>query len=286
MFTYGYNLVSVPIDMLFLLLMAYFTTALCKNHRLSIENLVLTMQRNDQFLAIAAHELRTPLTSGKGYIDILERKLRRSSQTELLAYTEKLDGQVTKLSGLVRDLLDVSKIQAGQVAMHQERLSINSVVAQSVEEVQALAHHHKIIVTGWANTPVLGDPVRLCQVLVNLLSNAMKYSPASDRVMVRVSETRDKVIISVQDFGIGISTTERSSIFEPYFRSQNAEREDVPGGLGMGLYVAAEIVNRHGGRIWLDSQEGSGSTFSFLLPLMSKEQSAISSLKPKGVARA
>jgi signal transduction histidine kinase len=103
--------------------------------------------------------------------------------------------------------------------------------------------------------------------MVNLLSNAMKYSPTSDKVVVKVAEARDKVIISVQDFGIGIPKTELSRIFDPYYRSENAQREDVPGGLGMGLYISAEIIKRHGGRIWVDSEEGAGATFSFLLPL-------------------
>jgi signal transduction histidine kinase len=266
-YVYGHTALSVPIQLVFVLIMAYFTTVLCQNHRLSIEDLVIAKRRNDQFLAIAAHELRTPLTSMKGYTEVLERRLKRSSQADLLRYASKLDDQLSRMTNLIRDLLDISKIQAGQVSLRRERLSINSVVAQSVEEMQAVAHHHQIVASGWSNMPVMGDPVRLSQVMVNLLSNAVKYSPDSDRVVVRVAEARDKVIVSVQDFGIGIPAKEHDRIFEPYFRSQNALREDVPGGLGMGLYIAAEIIQRHGGRIWLDSREGEGSTFSFLLPL-------------------
>jgi signal transduction histidine kinase len=266
-YIYGHNDLSVPLQAAFLLVMAYFATVLCKNYRNSVVALIASKQRNDQFLAIASHELRTPLTSMKGYTEVLERRLKRSNQTELVTYTTKLDDQLSKVTGLIRDLLDVSKIQSGQLQMRRERLSINSVVEQSIEEVQALAHHHRIVVTGWSNTPVSGDPVRLCQVLTNLLSNAIKYSPTSDRVIVRVSEARDKVIVSVQDFGIGVPAKERTTIFEPYFRSQHTQREDVPGGLGMGLYIAQEIVRWHGGRIWLDSEEEKGSTFSFLLPL-------------------
>lgn len=272
----GHTMLSVPLHIVFILVMAYFTTVLCQNHRMSIEALVEAKRRNDQFLAIASHELRTPLTSMKGYAEVLERRLKRTSQSELLVYATKLDDQLSRMTGLIRDLLDVSKIQSGHVIMRRERLSMNSIVGQAIEEVQAFAHHHKIVVSGWVNTPIIGDPIRLSQVLVNLLSNAMKYSPTSDRVVVKVSETRDKVIISVQDFGIGIPAKERVRIFEPYFRSQNAQREDVPGGLGMGLYIAAEIVHRHGGRIWLDSEEGVGSTFSFLLPLAGQKQERLS----------
>jgi signal transduction histidine kinase len=284
-YEYGHNNLSVPLQITFLLVMAYFATVVCKNHRRSIIALIDSKQRNDRFLAIASHELRTPLTSMKGYIEVLERRLKRSTQPELTVYTIKLDDQLSRMSGMIRDLLDVSKIQSGQLEIRRERLSINSVVEQSIEEVQALTNRHQILVSGWANTPVMGDPVRLCQVIVNLLSNAIKYSPTSDRVMIRVSETRDKVIVSVRDFGIGVPEEERASIFEPYFRSQHTQREDVPGGLGMGLYISQEIVRWHGGRIWLDDREEQGSTFSFILPSFRELPDKIA-LTDKGVIHA
>lgn len=272
---FGHTPVSVPMRIAFAAAVAYFTTVISQNHRRSIKDLLVAKRRNDQFLAIASHELRTPLTSMKGYTEVLERRLKRSSQKDLLSYATKLDDQLSKMTGMIRDLLDVSKLQTGQVDLRRDRLSINSVIGQSVEEVQALAHHHKVVVSGWANTPVIGDPVRLCQVMVNLLSNAMKYSPTSDKVTVRVSEARDKVIISVQDFGIGIPEKELTKIFDPYFRSENAQREDVPGGLGMGLYISAEIIKRHGGRIWVESEVGVGTTFSFLLPLAKESREIV-----------
>jgi signal transduction histidine kinase len=203
----------------------------------------------------------------KGYVEVLERRLKRSGSVGLVEYTDKLDDQLSKMAGLVRDLLDISKIQSGQLAIRRERISINTVVAQSVEEVQGLLHHHHVVVHGWCNTPVLGDPVRLEQVLVNLLSNAIKYSPTADRVVIRVVESKAQVVISVQDFGMGIAKNEQATIFEPYFRSQHMERTDVPGGLGMGLYIAKEIIVWHGGRIWLDSELNKGTTFSLSLPL-------------------
>lgn len=275
MFYYGHNELSVPVQTAFMLVMAYFASYLCQNHRDSMVALVAAKQRNDQFLAIASHELKTPLTSMKGYTEVLERKLKRGGQTELVQYTDRLDDQLSKMSGMIRDLLDISKLQAGMVNMRRERISINSVVEQSIEEVQALTRHHKVSVSGWANSAVYGDPVRLCQVLVNLLSNAIKYSPTSDRVVVKVTEARDRVVISVQDFGIGISPDESESIFEPYFRSQQALREDVPGGLGMGLYIAQEIVRRHSGRIWVDSEVGKGSIFSFFIPVIRENKTVV-----------
>lgn len=267
MYSYGTTWLSAPLLIVFLLILTYICAAYCRNYRQSIDDLLESMRRNDHFLAVASHELRTPLTSMKGYTEVLERRLKRSSQTDLLGYATKLDDQLSRMTSMVRDLLDVSKMQSGQMTLRSERLSVNTLVGTAVEEVQALAHHHKVIVSGWVNTPVMGDAIRLNQVLVNVLANAMKYSPTSDKVKVALVEHRDTVVINIRDYGMGIPIKEQAQIFEPYYRSQNALRADVPGGLGMGLYISSEIIQRHGGRIWLESQEGKGSTFSIMLPL-------------------
>ena len=184
-----------------------------------------------------------------------------------LTKTNKMDDQLNKIIGLVRDLLDISRIQSGQMQFNQEMVSIEALVEKAVEEVQALSRKHQIEVVGNQRVLVCGDRIRLSQLLVNLLSNAIKYSPEADKVVVTIKSARDRVVVEIQDFGIGISLTERQKVFEPYFRGRAQQREDVPGGLGMGLYICNEIIRRHNGRLWFESVPGEGSTFSFLLPL-------------------
>ncbi len=267
LYFYGHNDLSPLVHLPFMFIMTLFTTILCRNYRGSVAALVAAKNRNDEFLAIASHELKTPLTSMKGYTEMLHRKFKRVSDTSSLAYIEKLDDQLNKIIGLVRDLLDISRIQSGQVQIRQELVSVESLVEKAVDEVQSLTHQHQIEVVGDKRVMVYGDKARLSQLLVNLLSNAIKYSPEADRVIVSIKAARDRVVIEVQDFGIGISVTEKVKIFEPYFRGQAQQREEVPGGLGMGLYICDEIVRRHQGRLWVESTVGQGSTFSFLLPL-------------------
>lgn len=267
LYFYGRNDLSPLVHLPFIFIMAIFTTILNRNYQASVIALTSAKKRNDEFLAIASHELKTPLTSMKGYVEVMERRFKRTSDKGMLTYIDKMDDQLNKIIGLVRDLLDISRIQSGQMQFNQEMVSIEALVEKAVEEVQALSRKHQIEVVGNQRVLVCGDRIRLSQLLVNLLSNAIKYSPEADKVVVTIKSARDRVVVEIQDFGIGISLTERQKVFEPYFRGRAQQREDVPGGLGMGLYICNEIIRRHNGRLWFESVPGEGSTFSFLLPL-------------------
>lgn len=266
LYIYGANGLAPVLNMAFILIMATFTTIIANNYRDSVEALVLAKQRNDQFVAIASHELKTPLTSIKGYLDIIMRRMKRQSDPSLV-HAQKMDEQLTKVISMVRDLLDISIRQSGQMELNREMISVESIINQAIEEVRAVAHGHDIKVEGNMRVMIEGDRIKLGQLMNNLLNNAIKYSPESDKVLVKVNSARDRLVVSVQDFGIGISQTERNKIFEPYFRGNDAKRSHVPGGLGMGLFVCDEIVRNHQGRLWVDSIPGQGSTFSFMLPL-------------------
>jgi signal transduction histidine kinase len=264
---YGRNDLAMPVHAIILLSMAVFTTILARNYRETVMALQMAKRRNDEFLAIASHELKTPLTSIKGYTQVLQHRLRLTPDKTASGYIHKINDQLNRIIGLVRDLLDVSKIQSGQVEFKSERISIDGLLLEAVEEVQGLSPNHTLRLEGRAYTAVIGDRTRLYQVLLNLLTNAVKYSPHHQLVIIRVIETRDRIVISVQDFGIGIAKKDQVRIFEPYFRSAESEREDLPGGLGMGLFICTEIIKRHHGKLWVESEEGQGSTFSFMLPL-------------------
>lgn len=227
-------------------------------------------ERKDEFIGIASHELKTPLTSIKAYTELLERRLMDGSDETSRIYITKTNGYIKKLGQLISDLLDVSKIQAGKLQFHMQDFDADEFVKESIDNIMHLANKHRITINGKAGVQLRGDKQRLEQVLSNLLSNAMKYSPAADEVIVNVCHDDEKVTISVTDHGIGVPADKHTKLFERFYRvEKNAYRFQ---GLGIGLYISAEIVRRHGGKIWVESEEGKGATFHFTLPLPGTQQ--------------
>jgi PAS domain S-box-containing protein len=223
-------------------------------------------QRKDEFISMASHELKTPLTSLTAYTDLLQRLLGSGEQNGQAGhYLARMQVQLTKLTRLIADLLDSAKVQAGKLVVTEEPLSIDQLVREEVEQFQPTVLRHHIHLEGEAEGVVTGDRDRLGQVVVNLLSNAVKYSPQADRVIVRLASSAAEITVSVQDFGIGIPTDQTERIFERFYRVSTTQQQHFSG-LGIGLYIAAEIIGQHGGRIWADSVEGMGSTFAFALP--------------------
>ncbi len=222
-------------------------------------------ERKDEFLGIASHELKTPLTSIKGYVQILERMVRDDGKPKLKTYIQKIHIYTERLNDLISDLLDVSKIKAGKLELHKSEFTAKSLINASIESVEHLSNNYEITCTGDLNASITGDKDRLEQVLVNLLSNAIKYSPKAKEILIHVKKNRDDIVISVKDFGIGISKRDEEKIFERFYRSDS--NPSSISGLGIGLYISSEIVKQHKGRLWLESKIGKGSTFYFLIPL-------------------
>jgi signal transduction histidine kinase len=223
-------------------------------------------QQKDDFIAIASHELRTPITSIKTYAELLldSKKAEQDPMTAGLA--TKLNGQVDRLSVLVRDLLDVTTIKEGQLKLRQEQFSLNDLVKENSEEQQRVFTSHKIVNELHAIDPVYADKERIGQVLKNLISNAGKYSPMGERIIISTSQQDGRVIVKVQDFGVGIPENMRQKIFERFFRLVESEQSGA-NSLGLGLYIAANIIRTHGGELWVESNKGAGSTFCFALPI-------------------
>ena len=171
------------------------------------------------------------------------------------------------LTLLISELLDVTKIEQGKLQFRDELFDLNELADEVVEEIQRTTKKHKISKILGQNVVVRGDRDRLGQVITNFLTNAIKYSPKSDQIIVR-SEVRGKkdVILSVQDYGLGLLPEDKEKVFERFYRVMGYGHETYPG-LGLGLYISAEIIHRHKGRIWVDSELGKGSTFYFSLPL-------------------
>lgn len=220
-------------------------------------------QSKDQFIGIASHELKTPLTSIKAYLQLLERTVTDSKHK---LYVSKTLLFVGKLEELVSDLLDVSKIQAGKLQLNIRECSIREIVENAVESVQHTTSTHQILITGSdEDLRIKADQNRVEQVIINFLTNAIKYSPLSDRVEVSYWRAELNVLVKVRDFGIGIPEENTEKIFQRFYRVESTSPHIS--GLGIGLFISCQIIKRHHGEIWVESVPGKGSEFYFSLPL-------------------
>jgi len=228
----------------------------------------------DEFISLASHELKTPITSLKIYAQSLGGQFAKRSDVFRQEYFLKMDQQIDRLALLVNDLLNVSKIQHGKLEFDRKPVDLNSIVKDTVDMLQTTDIKHKILVKGEIKKAVYADPYRIYQVLTNLLTNATKYSPEADKVVIRLTARKDFVQVTVQDFGIGISASEQKKIFRQFYRVSDPKERKFPG-LGMGLYITHEIIKRHGGKMCVKSIKGKGSQFSFTLPYTLSYQRAV-----------
>lgn len=221
-------------------------------------------QMKDEFLSIASHELKTPLTTIQAYTDLLEDKMKELNDEEAKIYVEKTSSNLDKLNMLISDLLDISRMQAGKFNFDKELIDFDEVVKEGVENVRHTTKSHNITVKGKTGKKVLGDQRRLEQVVINFLSNAIKYSPDENEVLVEISSEEGRVTGTIRDYGIGISEDHLENIFDRYYRAN--EKKHYISGLGIGLFITKRIMDMHNGTIEVSSEEGNGSTFSFSIP--------------------
>jgi PAS domain S-box-containing protein len=227
------------------------------------------IQQKADFLSIASHELKTPVTSLKAFTQILQMKLEKDGNKEAVYLLARMHKQVDKLTDLIVDLLDATKVENGELEFFIEDFTFNDLVIETVEEIQLTAQSHKIIVEHSKAKIVKGDKNKIGQVITNLISNAIKYSPKADKIIVSITNGKNKIKFCVQDFGIGIANEKQAKVFTRFFRVSGDKENTFPG-LGLGLFIASEIIKRHKGKISLQSEEGKGSTFCFTLPLTSQ----------------
>jgi signal transduction histidine kinase len=227
-----------------------------------MQQIKLNQQKKDEFIGIASHELKTPLTTIKGYLELLKQVEDRPLNKQ---FVEKASRNVEKLENLIRDLLDVTKIQGGQLELNAHEFVMEDLLAESIAAIQPISSQHHIEREGnLGNAMVMADRQRIEQVLVNLLSNAIKYSPGEKKVIVQSRIDSNEMTIKIRDFGIGIPKEEQSYIFERFYRTRDSSIHIS--GFGLGLYICKDIINRHGGKIWVETED-KGSTFCFTLPL-------------------
>ncbi|MGZ5431396.1 MAG: ATP-binding protein [Thermoanaerobaculia bacterium] len=220
----------------------------------------------DEFLSIASHELRTPVTSIKGYTQLAKMLIKEGDLNTSEEYLEIALDQIDRMSRLILELLDVSRIETGRLEIRREPIAWPQFVRDVVHRHHTAVSDRRFHLSVPDNGKIVtGDRDRLEQVLGNLLENAVKYSPEGSDVTVTVEERNDTLITAVCDRGIGIPADELNQVFERFHRGRQVSSTNY-GGLGLGLYITKQIIERHGGSIWVESKEGNGTTFSFSLP--------------------
>lgn len=220
--------------------------------------------KKDEFIGLASHELKTPVTSVSGYLQLLERTLNDDHQSK--AFVKKAVQQINKLSALISDLLDVSKINTGKMPFNFTAFDLVALLYDTKEMMQQTNTTHAVLLECAASHLTIdADKQRIEQVIINLISNAIKYSPNAQHICIQCTARNGKVIVAVQDFGAGIPDEEQKLIFERFYRVKNVASH--VSGLGIGLYICNEIISRHGGKLSVCSKVGAGSTFSFEIPI-------------------
>ncbi|MDB4926858.1 CheR family methyltransferase [Mucilaginibacter sp.] len=223
------------------------------------------LNKKDEFISIASHELKTPITSLKAALQMIERIIMHKEEMKpMQGFVQKGIKQVDKLIELIKDLLEVTKIQTGKLELKKTKFILDDLVKECCEDLQIQSENHEIIIEGEKNLSIYADRNRIEQVIVNLISNAVKYSPNGKKVIIIVTKIDNAVKAAITDFGIGIPKDKLEFLFERFYRVDDESQRYS--GLGLGLYISAEIVRRHQGYIGVESTRGKGSTFWFTIP--------------------
>ncbi|GGI26741.1 sensor histidine kinase [Pedobacter mendelii] len=225
--------------------------------------------KKDEFISIASHELKTPLTSVKGYIQLLQRSLNKDDKVMAQNHLAKASIQLEKLNELIVDLLDISKIESGKLKFNMKSFCADNMVNNAIEMLQQSNPDFKINKLGKTDELVFGDETRLEQVVINFITNAIKYAPGTNQVNVTLNIKDSKLYVAVKDFGIGIPKSQHQKIFDKFYRVE--ESSNRFNGLGIGLYICSEIINRHKGTIGVNSVPDEGSEFYFIIPITEEE---------------
>ncbi|OKS86738.1 PAS domain-containing sensor histidine kinase [Mucilaginibacter polytrichastri] len=222
--------------------------------------------RRSKFIGIVSHELKTPLTALKAYVQMLNTWAKKQKDNFSLGALSKVDRQVKKMLNMINSLLNLSSAEAGKIHLNKQAFSVNDLIHQVIEETMFVTSSHNITIDECPDVNIIADRDKIEQVIVNLLSNAAKYSGKDEPIEVACTIENNAITISISDKGMGISQEDIEKLFLPNYRAETKEIEKIAG-FGIGLYLCSEIITQHNGRIWVESALGQGSTFSFSLPL-------------------
>ncbi len=220
--------------------------------------------QKDQFIALAAHEIKNPLTAILGYTSLLQKKVKKDSKVKFFEYLDEVGIQADMLLEITNDLLDVTKIEIGKFAYKEELFNFDNLVRRVIKNQQIINRKRVITLYGTAHKIISADRYRIGQVVTNLLTNALKYSPEKSPIKVRIKSNKEGVSLSVQDYGIGIQKSEQKAIFNNFYRSKGIKSGIK--GLGLGLYISSQIIKHHRGKLEVKSDDGKGSIFYLEIP--------------------
>lgn len=223
-------------------------------------------QRKNDFIAMVSHELKTPLTSLSGYVQILQLMTRKNEDQKLNDMLEKSKTQVTKMNNLINGFLDMSRFESGKIHLQKVDFILNELIGEVVADTKLVSITHEINVLECTPLLVNADKDKIGQVITNLLSNAIKYSPEGKRITVHCKAQNGYAIVSVTDEGMGITKANTLKLFDRFYRVEDKQSATISG-FGIGLYLSAEIIERHEGHIGVESEPGHGSVFYFDIPL-------------------
>src|SRR5215217_6017090 len=276
----GLDYITKPVDMDILLLKVKTFYRIYEQSRklIEIQNALLdeiefrkqAEYKKDEFISIASHELKTPLTSVKGYMQLLGRSIEKGDLDKVKNHLAKAQIQLEKLNELIADLLDISKIESGKLKFNKKHFVMDVLLDNVIDIIHQSNPEFNIIRKGKASQEIYADEMRIEQVIINFLTNAIKYSPGTHEIQINVNVKDDKIYVGVRDFGIGIAPGQQKNVFEKFYRVEETSIHFQ--GLGIGLYISSEIVKRHGGQIGVKSTMGEGSEFYFIIPVDSGEE--------------
>ena len=215
---------------------------------------------------MASHELKTPLTSLNALLQVASLKLKNSEDTFLSGAMEKSGIQVKRMTAMINGFLNISRLESGKIYIEKKHFDMEGLIKDMISEASLTASTHLMHFVECAPVPVNADRDKIGSVISNLINNAVKYSPKGKDIEIACHTKDSQLMVSIKDQGMGIKQDDLAKIFDRYYRVQSNHTQHIAG-FGIGLYLSAEIIHRHDGKIWAESEIGKGSTFYFSLPL-------------------
>lgn len=224
-------------------------------------------QLKNDFVSMVSHELKTPLTSLMGYVQMLQLTLKKSADARTIDMLSRSKSQIMKMNNMISGFLDLSRFDGGQLYLKFTAFSINELIKAVIEEVEVTTTTHSISLKTAEDIEITADKEKIGQVIQNLLSNSVKYSPHGKQIDVSYRKADENLVITIRDYGVGVKSEDINKLFSRFYRVQNNQTGTIAG-FGIGLYLCAEIIKRHNGHIWIESDGENGSSFHFSLPLI------------------